>query len=118
MVSITMSAASPRLGPAITRYRQAAGLTLEDCARRAKVAPATLFYWERGERMPKAPHLQRLAVVLDVDFEELSTLAGYGMSGLPALPTYLRKKHRLSRSEAERVERYVERIKGQKARRS
>lgn len=93
-------------------------MTLEECARRTKVSLATLYYWEQGQRLPKAPHLQRLAVVLGVDFEELSTLAGYGMTGLPALPVYLRKKHRLSRSEAERVEHYIQRIKGKKGRRS
>ncbi len=119
MVSTTMNTVSVQLGRAITRYREAAGLSLRECARSAKVAPATLSYWERGEWVPKAQHLQRLAVVLGVDFEDLFALAGYTTpNSLPALPIYLRKKHRLTKSDAERVERYIERIKGQKGRRS
>lgn len=110
-----MTSTSNKLGRAITRYRKAAGLSVYECARKARVPKTNLLYWESGERTPKAPNLQRLARTLGIDFEELFELAGYSPSGhLPELPVFLRKQERLTQNEAERVARYVERIKRQK----
>lgn len=103
------------LGKTITRHREAAGLSIGECARRTKVAKSLLLYWERDEKVPTPASVQRLASVLAVDFESLFVLAGHAAPGnLPGLPTYLRKKHNLSKSDTERVERYVARIKAQK----
>lgn len=109
-----MNSTSNKLGRAIARYRQGAGLSVYECARRAGVTKTILLYWERGDRTPKAPNLQRLARALGVDFEDLFALAGYSAPDLPELPIYLRKSERLTQGEAERVARYVERIKKQK----
>jgi len=106
-----------KLGRALTRHREAAGLSLSDCARKVGVVKSVLHGWESGKRTPKAPNLQRLARTLGVDFEELFELAGYGTPGhLPELPVYLRRKEKLTRDETERVARYVARLKGQKRR--
>jgi transcriptional regulator with XRE-family HTH domain len=110
----SMKSASNKLGRAITRYRRAAGLSMSECARKAGVSKSLLLYWEEGTRTPKAPNLQRLARALGVDFEDLFELAGYATPGhLPELPVYLRQKERLNQGEAERVARYVARIKQQ-----
>lgn len=111
-----MVTSSNKLGRALTRYRTAAGLSLSDCARRAGISKTNLLYWERGERTPKAPNLQRLARTLGVDFEDLFELAGYAPGHLPELPVFLRKKEKLTKGETERVARYVERIKQHKRR--
>lgn len=111
-----MTVRSNKLGRALGRYREAAGLSLSDCARKVGVVKSVMHNWESGERTPKAPNLQRLAHVLGIPFEDLFELAGYGATDLPDLPVYLRKKERLSRDETERVARYVKRIKQQKRR--
>ncbi len=113
-----MKSTPNKLGRAITRHRKAAGLSAYECARKAGVTKTILLYWESGKRTPKAPNLQRLARALGIDFEELFAAAGYSTSGhLPELPVFLRQKLSLTKSETERVERYVERIAKQKARR-
>lgn len=110
-----MNSTSNKLGRAITRHRKAAGLSVYECARRAEVTDTTLLYWERGDRTPKAPNLQRLATALAIDFEDLFAAAGYSTPGhLPELPVYLRQKLSLTGPETERVERYVARIAKQK----
>jgi transcriptional regulator with XRE-family HTH domain len=106
-----------QLGAFIRRHREAAGLKPAHLAKQMRVTRSMVLYWERGERTPEPESLQKLATALRVDFEDLSALAGYGV-GMPGLQLYLRKKHRLTKSDAERVERYIERIKGQKGRRS
>jgi transcriptional regulator with XRE-family HTH domain len=111
-----MSPTSNKLGRAITRHRKAAGLSISECAGKVGVAKSILHYWETGERVPKAPNLQRLAAVVGVDFEELFDLAGYAPGKMPEFPLYLRKTFNLNESEAERVGRYVERIRQQKKR--
>lgn len=85
------------LGKTITKHREAAGLSIAECARRTKVAKSLLLYWERDEKMPTPSSLQRLAAALHLDFEDLFALADYASPNLPALPTYLRKKHRLTK---------------------
>jgi transcriptional regulator with XRE-family HTH domain len=107
-----MNSTSNKLGRAIARYRQAVGLSVYECARRAGVTKTILLYWERGDRTPKAPNLQRLATVLGIDFEELFELAGYAAPDPPELPIYLRRQEKLTKGEAERVARYIARIKG------
>lgn len=54
------------LGVLIRDARQAAGVSLEDCARRIGVSPGTLEAWEYGEDMPSLPEIELLAHVLEV----------------------------------------------------
>ncbi len=109
-----------KLGAAIRRHREAAGLHRKQLAERCGVETSTISRLEAGEfREPRPEKLQRIARALEIDFEDLFALAGYAPAGsLPGLPIFLRQKVGLSKTEAERVERYVERIKGQKGRRS
>lgn len=54
------------LGVLIRDARQAAGLSLEDCARRIGVDAETLEAWEYGDDMPALPEVELLAHVLQV----------------------------------------------------
>jgi transcriptional regulator with XRE-family HTH domain len=106
-----MTPQSNDLGTFIRQRREARGVTLPHLADQIGVAKSLLLYWERGERMPKPPNLQKLATALGASFEDLFALAGYATpDDLPGLPVYLRQKVGLSEDEATRVERYVARI--------
>lgn len=100
-----------KLGAFIKRHRQARGLSLEAVAREVKVPRSTILRMERGEfGSPDPEKLQRLARALDVDFEELFTLAGH-VAPEPALEPYLRRKYDLSDEAIEKAERYLERLR-------
>jgi len=114
-----MTANNHQLGNFITRHRKALDLSLPRLAEQVGASKGLVYAWEQDAKTPGPKYLQRLATALHVDFEDLFALADYASpDSLPALPIYLRKKHLLTKSDAERVERYVERIKGQKGRRS
>lgn len=103
-----------KLGHFIAARRTEQGLSQEKLGALAGLPGSTIFRLERGEfKAPSPEKLQRLAGALEVDFEDLFTLAGYqAPEGLPGLPVYLRRKFDdLSDEEVERVERYVERLR-------
>lgn len=107
-----------KLGRYIAARRGERGLSQEKLGAIVGLPGSTIFRLERGEfKAPSPEKLQRLASALEVDFEDLFTLAGYSTpEGLPGLPVYLRRKFDdLSESEVERVERYVERLRKQEA---
>lgn len=102
-----------KLGAFIRRHREAQGLSLEAVAQQVKVPRSTILRMERGEfGSPDPEKLQRLADALDVDFEELFTLAGH-VAPEPALQPYLRRKYDLSDEAIEKAERYLERLRRQ-----
>lgn len=105
-----------KLGRFIERHRKEQGLSQEALGAKVGLPGSTIFRLERGEfKAPSPEKLQRLAGALQVDFEDLFTLAGYATpEGLPGLPVYLRRKFDdLSDEGVERVERYVERLRRQ-----
>lgn len=113
-----MSTADARkLAAAIRRHRKAKGLTQPELAAAVGVPASTIYRLERGEfRAPKPEKLQRIARVLDVEFEELFELAGYAAPELPEVPVYLRRKFDdLSDDGLARVERYIEQVRKQEA---
>ena len=73
-----MSEAPDRaFGPRLRRLREAAGLTQEQLAERAGLAPWAVAALERGERRHPYPHtLRALADALDLSAEERAALAG------------------------------------------
>ena len=100
-----------KLGAFIKRHRKERGLSLEAVAQEVKVPRSTIFRMERGEfGSPDPEKLQRLATALDVDFEELFTLAGH-VAPDPGLQPYLRRKYDLSDEAIEKAERYLERLR-------
>jgi transcriptional regulator with XRE-family HTH domain len=110
-----MSPNTHELGTFITTTRRAAGLTMPELAEKVGVSKGLVFAWEAGEKTPTPPNLQKLAVALDLDFEDLFALAGFATpAGLPALPIYLRRKLDVSEDEAVKVERYIARLKKQR----
>ena len=60
--------------------REAAGLTIEEAARRAAVSVRTLKAWESGKTTPRPNKLQMLAGVLNVSIVWLLTGQGEGVS--------------------------------------
>ena len=102
-----------KLGDFLKRHREKRGLTLEAVAQEVKVPRSTILRMERGEfGSPDTEKLQRLARALDVDFEEIFTLAGH-VAPEPALEPYLRRKYDLSDDAIEKAERYLERLRKQ-----
>lgn len=104
---------SDEVGEAIQEAREAKGWTLRRLADESGVDFSYIAKVERGEiAAPGAGRLQRLANALDVDIEDFYGLAGYlAPKGLPDLPAYLRTKYDLPAHAAERVEKYLTRLK-------
>jgi transcriptional regulator with XRE-family HTH domain len=57
--------------PSLRVYRQAAGLTMAELARRAKLTPQTIMRLERGETTAQRATLRKLARALGVTAEQL-----------------------------------------------
>lgn len=55
----------------IRKYREAAGLSKSDLARKMKVSLPTVCRWEKGEDFPAAARIPELASVLDCTIDEL-----------------------------------------------
>lgn len=55
----------------IRKYREAAGLSKSDLARKMKVSLPTVCRWEKGEDYPAASRLPELAAALDCTIDEL-----------------------------------------------
>lgn len=70
-------AKSKDFGRLIRQQRVMIPLTLQQLAVRSGVSPSHLGRMERGERFPSASILQKIAKPLNIDINELFTLAGY-----------------------------------------
>lgn len=91
-----MSDPATALGRTIQAARHAKDLTAYEVAHRAGVVHrATIQRIESGEiTRPRPETLQRLALVLDLDLDDLLALAGYAqLKDLPGFEPYLRAKH-------------------------
>lgn len=85
------------LGQYIHTSRTAKGLGLREAARRAGVDATWLSRLEQGVyTSPDPRHLMKVARALDIDVEDLYSIAGLTSgSGLPGLAPYLRAKYDL-----------------------
>lgn len=72
-----MAGYSEDLGKMIKRLRLTAGLTLHQLSVMSGVSPSHLGRIERGERLPSAKILRRIAKPLGLDESELFVLAGF-----------------------------------------
>ena len=52
------------MGEQLVRYRRLQGWTQKKMAKRLSVDPGTLARWERGERQPAGPFLQRVEKIV------------------------------------------------------
>jgi transcriptional regulator with XRE-family HTH domain len=59
------------LADRVRRYRQAAGLTQAQLARRLEVEQSTVSAWENGRKTPTIANVARIAAVLDVSIDDL-----------------------------------------------
>lgn len=55
----------------IRKYREAAGLSKSELARKMKVSLPTVCRWEKGEDFPAAARIPALASALDCTIDEL-----------------------------------------------
>ena len=93
-----------QLGSVLKRERERAGLTVRQLADAAGLVPSTVSRLETGFiATPKPDHLQKLALALGIDVEELYEAAGY-LTPLPELRPYLRAKYGLSDEQASQLE--------------
>ena len=60
-----------KFGKRVTEYREAKGLSLSAFARECGVEPPTALGWERGDYMPSAHRLPKIAGVLGVRTDDL-----------------------------------------------
>ena len=91
-----MSATITALGRTIKQARRAKGLAGYEVARQTgTVHRATIGRIESGEiARPRPETLQQLARVLDLNIDDLLTLAGYTqLRDLPGFEPYLRTRH-------------------------
>lgn len=58
----------------LRRHRIAAGLTQAALARKLKVVPSTVSYWESGESLPSPEFIPPLARLLGVDAMTLTKI--------------------------------------------
>ncbi|MGG3887802.1 helix-turn-helix domain-containing protein [Metabacillus fastidiosus] len=66
------------LGSCIREMREEKGLSGRELARRSNISQAYLSQLERGENKKPSPEIiKKIAKGLDVDYNELMTLAGY-----------------------------------------
>ena len=94
---------SNNLGKIIKQQRVMSGLTLHDLAQASGVSPSHLGRIERGERLPSALILGKIAKPLGFTEQELFAVAGY----LPSQPSVE------SKAEIGRLDPYVARVLSQ-----
>ncbi len=104
-----------QLSTILKRERERAHLTVRELAAKATMTSSTLSRIESGLiGSPKPDHLQRLAVALGIDVEELYASVGYlAPAGLPTLRPYLRAKYGLTDDAAGQIEGYVQALRDQ-----
>jgi transcriptional regulator with XRE-family HTH domain len=99
-----------KLGVAIRRHREKAGLSQQALAQKIGVPASTVFRLEKGEfGMPDPDKLGRLAEALGIEAEELYALAPYPR--LPEMGPYLRVKHGMSEEAVAEAESFFAELK-------
>jgi transcriptional regulator with XRE-family HTH domain len=99
-----------KLGAAIRRHREAAGLTQLALANQIGVPASTIFRLEKGEfGRPDPNKLARLAEALGIEAEELYALAPY--PELPEMAPYLRAKYGMSAEAVAEAEAFFAELK-------
>lgn len=63
------------IGKNIEQLRLAKGLSQQQLAKKAKVAQSSIHYWETGVRTPKPQQIQKLASVLEADYDDIDPSA-------------------------------------------
>lgn len=99
------------LGEYLRHHRQRLGYSLRQAAKLVGIDFTYLGKLEQGlYRHPNPEHLQALARVLEVDPEELLTVAAYeGRDDVPSVTPYLRAKHpELPEAALTQIAEYVE----------
>jgi len=98
-----------KLGTAIRRHREKAGLSQSALAAAIGVPASTVFRLERGEfGRPDPEKLARLAEALSIEAEELYALADY--PELPDMAPYLRAKYRMSEAAVQEAEEFFAKL--------
>lgn len=83
-----------RLGQHIRTVRQEKGISLRDLEQSSGISRGRLSEIESGQRLPRPNALSLIATALEIDWEDLYALAGYGHpEGLPSFGPYLRSKY-------------------------
>jgi transcriptional regulator with XRE-family HTH domain len=92
----------------LKRLRLERRMSIRSLAEVAGMDAATVYRIEHGDiASPRPQHLQRIAVALEVDVEDLYALAGYLVpSSLPSLQPYLRAKYNLPPQAAKQIDEY------------
>jgi len=55
----------------LAKFRAAQNLTQEDLAKQLQVAPHTIWRWENGKRLPRAPDARRISKLTGISVGEL-----------------------------------------------
>ena len=103
-----------QLGTVITTARLSKGLSQRKLAIAVGMSNGWIEKLEQGTFLDPSPdRLACLAEVLDIEPARIDRLSrGNVSSSLPGIRTYFRAKYDLTPEQIERVERYVERLKG------
>jgi transcriptional regulator with XRE-family HTH domain len=102
-----------RLGALISKTRTVRGLSIRELAGKVGVHHSWLAYLEQGRYVDPGPsRLAQIAAVLEIDPGHLERIVrGAVAEGLPEPRVYFRAKLALKPEEAERVMRYIERVR-------
>lgn len=105
-----------QLGKLIRQARDAKGLTTRALAQAIGMNHSTITYLEQGEvESPAIKTLEALSRVLEIPFDDLFALAGYGRREvMPSLPVYLRSKYNLSAADVAELEEHFEKLRNKK----
>lgn len=57
--------------PTLRDLREEAVLTREELAAKCGVSPQAIYYWERGESIPRPRHIRKLAEVFNKSLAEI-----------------------------------------------
>ena len=90
--------APPDFGSRLAELRAAKGLSLQDLADRLDVSRQAVWYWESGQRLPRAELFQKLAQMLDTSEHEVLAPSAPNQAG--AAPGW---DEQFKRSIAERL---------------
>jgi transcriptional regulator with XRE-family HTH domain len=107
-----------QLGKLIRQARDAKGLTTRALAQAIGINHSTITYLEKGEvESPGIKTLEALSKALEIPFDDLYALAGYGRREvMPSLPVYLRSKYNLSSADVAELEEHFEKLRTKKKR--
>jgi len=100
------------IGQYIRRAREQRGWSLSRLADAVGLHHSYLSRVESGSFRPSPEKLQRIAVVLELNYEDLFAIAGYHVpEGLPSFVPYLRAKYDMSQGDTQRFVEYFDRLR-------